>query len=359
MQRVLHLGDTRHFGKAKSLCELCVKGHPKNHSKSYFCNMFWFRDFSISEIVLIVLFIALYVLFVLRAIKIGRMLHSSSANVYIKTFFRFMIFAMMIVAFLGPSFGDSKKEIKSVGKDIMICVDLSKSMDAFDIQPTRLEKVKFEMKRIVEAFNSDRVGVIIFGSEAFMQCPLTFDQNALNLFIETMNTSLVPSSGTDFGPPLRMAQSKFENDEVNTKQKSKVVILISDGEDFGEETEEVASDVEDAEIRLFTLGVGTQAGSPINAQRGYKTDRDGKTIITKLNDEPLRKLAARAGGQYFELSDAKNDVAKLIHTISSIEGEVRDTRFVDVSANRYYYFLILGLILLCLDVLINIKTVRI
>jgi len=321
--------------------------------------MVWFRSFSLTELILIALFIILYGLFIFRVARIGKMLHSSFSNVFIKSAFRFLVFGLMIVAFLGPSFGDSKKEIKSVGKDIMICVDLSKSMDAFDIQPTRLEKIKFEMKRIVEAFNSDRIGVIIFSSEAFMQCPLTFDQNALNLFIETMNTSLVPSSGTDFAPPLKMAQMKFENDESASKQKSKVVVLISDGEDFGEETEDAAKDIEDADIRLFTLGVGTQAGSPINSQRGYKIDKEGKTIITKLNDEPLRKLATRAGGQYFELSDTKNEVTKLIHTINNIEGEVRDTRFVDVSANRYYYFLILGLALLCMDVLINVKTVRI
>lgn len=321
--------------------------------------MAWFRNFGITEIILIAFFIALYCLFIFRVAKIGRMLHSSFGNVFIKSILRFLVFGLMIVAFLGPSFGDSKKEIKSVGKDIMICVDLSKSMDAFDIQPTRLEKIKFEMKRIVEAFSSDRIGVIIFSSEAFMQCPLTFDQNALNLFIETMNTNLVPSSGTDFGPPLKMAQAKFENDKEEARGKSRVVVLISDGEDFGEETEEVASEVEDANITLFTLGVGTTAGSPINSQRGYKTDREGKTVITKLNADPLRKLANKGGGQYFELSDTKNDVTKLIHTINNIEGEVRDTRMVDVSANRYYYFLVLGLVLLCLDVLINIKTVRI
>ena len=287
------------------------------------------------------------------------MLHSSPANVFIKAIMRTLIFGLLIVAFLGPSFGDSKKEIKSVGKDIMICVDLSKSMDAFDIQPTRLEKVKFEMKRIVEAFSSDRIGVIIFSSEAFMQCPLTFDQNALNLFIETMNTNLVPTSGTDFGPSLRMALTKFENDEAASRQKSKVIVLISDGEDFGENTDEVADDVEDAGIRLYTLGIGTESGSPINSQRGYKTDREGKTVITKLESSSLQKLASNTKGQYYEISDTRNDVTKLIHTINSIEGELRDTRFVDVSANRYYYFLILGLILLCADVLINVKTVRI
>src|SRR5687767_1207934 len=174
--------------------------------------MVWFREFGLVPMILIGAFVAFYVLYLMRIARIGRMLHSSYSNVFIKFFLRTLAFALLIIAFLGPSFGDAKKEIKSVGKDIMICVDLSKSMDAFDIQPTRLEKVKFEMKRIFEAFNSDRIGIIIFSSEAFMQCPLTYDQNALNLFIETMNTGLVPSSGTDFGPPLRMALNKLEED---------------------------------------------------------------------------------------------------------------------------------------------------
>lgn len=321
--------------------------------------MSWFRPFEITQIILIAAFVALYGMYIFRMVGIARSIHSPFSSVFIKLIIRTAVFGLLIVAFMGPSFGDAKKEIKSVGKDIMFCVDLSKSMDAFDIQPTRLEKIKFEMKRVVEAFNSDRLGIVIFGSEAFMQCPLTFDQNALNLFIETMNTGLVPSSGTDFGPPLRMAMEKFETDKANADENSKVIVLISDGEDFGEETEEVAKDVEDADIRLFTLGVGTATGSPINTQRGYKLDRSGNPVITKLNAEPLQRLASRAGGQYFELNDGKNDVAKLIHTINNIEGELRDTRVVDVSANRYYYFLLAAFILLCLDAILNIKTVRI
>ena len=321
--------------------------------------MSWFRPFEITQIILFAIFLALYGFYIVKMARIARSIHSSFSSVFIKLVIRTAAFALLIVAFMGPSFGDAKKEIKSVGKDIMFCVDLSKSMDAFDIQPTRLEKIKFEMKRVVEAFSSDRLGIVIFGSEAFMQCPLTFDQNALNLFIETMNTGLVPSSGTDFGPPLRMAMEKFKTDQANADENSKVIVLISDGEDFGEETEEVAKDVEDADIRLFTLGVGTAAGSPINAQRGYKLDRSGNPVITKLNAEPLQRLASRAGGQYFELNDGKNDVTKLIHTINNIEGELRDTRVVDVSANRYHYFLLAAFLLLCLDAILNIKTVRI
>ena len=178
----------------------------------------WFRDFGWTEIVFVLIFITFYAIYIAKIVRIGRSLNTPFQNIFIKLFIRSIIFALLIVAFLGPSFGDSKREIKSVGKDIMICVDLSKSMDAFDIQPTRLEKIKFELKKVVAAFNSDRIGIIIFSSEAFMQCPLTFDQNALNLFIETMNSSLVPSSGTDFGPPLKMALSKISNEDGPSTQ---------------------------------------------------------------------------------------------------------------------------------------------
>jgi Ca-activated chloride channel family protein len=248
-----------------------------------------------------------------------------------------------------------------VGKDIMICVDLSKSMDAFDVQPSRLEKVKFEMKRVIAAFNSDRIGIVIFSSEAFMQCPLTYDQNALNLFIESMSTGLVPSSGTDFAPPLRMALGKLEDPEgvSPTTQKSKVIVLISDGEDFGDETSDIVKSIEDGDIKLFTLGVGTEEGSPIGTQRGYKTDKYGKTVVSKINPGSMQSLAKQTGGQYFEISDTRNDVTKLINTINKIEGELRDARFVDVSANRYYYFLLGALILFVFDILINVKTVSI
>lgn len=322
--------------------------------------MVWFRDWGLTQIILAVAFFVLYGIFVWKIVRISRTLNTPYYTIFFKLTVRTIIFALLIISFLGPSFGDAKREIKSVGKDIMICVDLSKSMEAFDVQPTRLEKVKYEMKRIVEAFNSDRVGVIIFSSEAFMQCPLTYDQNALNLFIETMNSSLVPSSGTDFGPPLRMALDKLSNQEgSSTQQKSKVIILISDGEDFGDQTGEIDKEIEEKGIKLFTLGVGTEKGSQIMTGRGYKTDAQGNPVISKLNSSELKSLASKTNGQYFEINESRNDVAKLINTIGKIEGELRDARFVDVSANRYYFFLLAALILLVLDLLIDVKTVTI
>jgi Ca-activated chloride channel family protein len=322
--------------------------------------MAWFRSFGIAEIILIAVFLFAYGLYVARIISIARALHSPFTSIFVKLAIRTLFFALLIIAFLGPSFGDSRREVRSEGKDIMICVDLSKSMDAFDVQPSRLEKVKFEMKRIVEAFSSDRIGIIIFSSESFMQCPLTYDVNALNLFIETMNTNLVPASGTDFGPPLRMALKKLGDQEgPESQQKSKVIILISDGEDFGEDTNDIVAEIDDEKIKLFTLGVGTDEGSQLYSGKGYKTDRQGNIVVTRLDAGSLKSLANQTGGQYFEITETKNDVSRLINTVSRIEGELRETRFIDASANRYYFFLLGALLLLVLDIMVNIKTVSI
>jgi len=321
----------------------------------------WYREFGLTEIIFVAAFVLFYLFYILRLVRIARQLNTPFHNVFIKLLLRTAIFALLIVALLGPSFGDSKKEVTSVGKDIMICVDLSKSMDAFDIQPTRLEKVKFELKKIISAFNSDRNGLIIFSSEAFMQCPLTYDQNALNLFIETMNTDLVPASGTDFGPPLRMAIKKIEEDDESKPNQatSKIIILISDGEDFGKDTDNAAKDIEKDGIKLFTLGIGTEEGGRIYASNGFKRDRNGNVVVSKLNTKSLRDLADKTGGQYFEINGNRNDVSRLINTISKIEGELRDARFVDVTSNRYFYFLGLAIALLLMDILLTVHTIRI
>jgi Ca-activated chloride channel homolog len=322
--------------------------------------VFWYHSFGYFEAALLSGFVLFYALYLIKLWYTARQLNTNFARSFIKFTLRSVIFSLLIISLLGPSFGSAKKEIKSVGKDIMICVDLSKSMDAFDIQPTRIEKIKFELKRIVDAFSSDRVGVIIFSSEAFMQCPLTYDQNALHLFIETMNTTLVPAAGTDFGPPLRMALEKLDNtDGPSNQAKSKVIVLVSDGEDFGEETNEVIDKIESENIKLFTLGIGTLKGGKINSDKGLKTDRSGQVVITKLKPEALVKLANQTGGKYFEINETRNDVAKLINTIDKIEGEFKDARVVDVSANKYIYFLAAAIFLLLIDLLINVRTIRI
>lgn len=310
--------------------------------------------------VFIGLFLALYAGYVLRVFLVTDRLGTGYGKVLLKFVLRSFYFALLILALLGPSFGESSKEIKSIGKDIYIAVDLSASMDAFDIQPSRLEKVKFELKKIVSAFTSDRIGIIIFTSEAFVQCPLTYDQSALNLWIETLHTNLVSNTGTDFAPAMQLALEKLSgNESTMSKQTSKIIILISDGEDFGDTTREMAERIEASNIKLFSVGVGTDQGSAIVTRAGVKRDRQGNEVITKLNSKSLKDVASLTGGKYFEINGTKNDVNRLISTIKNIEGELRDTRSIDVSTNKYYYFLGLAMILIIMDLMVKINVLRI
>jgi Ca-activated chloride channel family protein len=321
--------------------------------------MTWYRALSTYEIVMVGVFIVVYAAYIIRMVRIGAVLKVSYRTLITKAVIRSIYFALFIVALLGPSFGDTSREIKAIGKDIMVCVDLSESMNARDIQPSRLEKVKFELKNLVDAFSSDRIGLIIFSSESFMQCPLTYDQGALNLFIETLGTNLVPNAGTDFGPPLKMALEKLSGEQATSvEQKSKVIILISDGEDFGDNTMDNASQLEEQGIRLFTLGVGTEAGSRIVTQYGVKTDNSGREVVSKLNADDLKALAIKTGGKYFEINEKSSDIERLISSINRIEGELKDARVVDVSANKYFYFVALALLLVCIDFLVGLKAIQ-
>jgi Ca-activated chloride channel homolog len=322
--------------------------------------MTWYRPFGTYELIIIGIFLVAYLLYILRVIKIGKALSTPVYGVFGKIALRAVYFVLFIVSLLGPSFGSSKREIKSIGKDIMIAIDLSQSMNAADVPPTRMAKVKYELSKIIDEFSSDRIGLIIFSSEAFVQCPLTYDQAALNLFIETLHSGLVPNAGTDFGPALSMSLDKLDTkDDNGLDTNAKIILLISDGEDFGEKTENALKEIKDRGVKLFALGVGTSRGSKIETPSGYLKDRSGNEVITKLENKSLKKLAARTGGKYFEINDRVNDTERLINTINKVEGQLRDARVVDVSANKYIYFLVAAFILLIIDMLTTVKTIKI
>jgi Ca-activated chloride channel homolog len=301
-----------------------------------------------------------YALYLAKIIYLAIRVRSNFRYVFVKFVVRSIYFTLIILALMAPSFGDIKKEIKAVGKDIFICVDLSNSMNANDVQPSRLEKLKSELKNIVNAFDSDRLGLIIFSTDAFMQCPLTYDKSALFLFIETLSTRLVPQGGTDFGPPLQLALEKLnEQADKTSGQQAKFVVLISDGEDFGDGTNRQVDDIKDAGVKLYTLGIGTKSGGRIPQGNGFKKDEDGNTIITSLNSKDLMEIASATGGSFYEVSDTRNDVKKLIGDMGKIEGTIRETKSVDSHANKYFYFLFAALCLIIFDGLITISVIKI
>ncbi len=322
--------------------------------------MEYIKEFGFIEILLILTFIIFYLIYIVRLLRINSSISVSFKGVITKIIFRSTYFFLMIIALLGPSFGNSKKEIKVIGKDIMIAIDLSESMNANDIQPSRLEKIKFELKKIIDEFNSDRIGIIMFSNEAYIQCPLTYDKNALNLFIETLNTELVPNSGTDFGPPLDLSLDKLLADKIQKNDKSKIIILISDGEDFGENTYEIVDKIKESSIKLFTVGIGTAQGTRITLRNGlFKKDKDGKEVITKLNSTSLKKIANETKGKYFEISNQINQINGMIYEIKEIKGDLIDSKFMDVTKNKYFYFLFVALILMSMDFLFNFKIIKI
>ena len=323
--------------------------------------MNFLKSLDYSEFTLFFLFTIFYSIYIFRIYRINKKIEVSIKKVIYKLILRSSYFFLMIIALLGPSFGDNKKEVNIVGKDIMILVDLSESMNADDIKPTRLEKVKFEMKKIIDQFSSDRIGIIMFSSEAYVQCPLTYDKNALNLFIETLNTSLVPNSGTDFGPALELSLSKLEDETSNNKEiNSKVIILISDGEDFGEDTESSLEQIKSSSIKLFSVGIGRAQGSKILLRNGkFKKDNEGNDVITKLNSNSLKETASYTGGKYFEISNEMSQTDNLISEIVNIKGDYIESKTVDVTENKYFYFLFSALILMLIDFTFSFKIISI
>lgn len=320
--------------------------------------MIWaYPDFQlISWLALI--FGVLYVGYLYRYYRINRSLQVSKHRLFLKLLLRTSYFILFLIALSGPSIGTSMKEIKEEGKDIFIAIDLSQSMNATDIGPTRLQRVKFELKNLVKSFAGDRIGLIIFSSEAFIQCPLTFDQNVLQLHLDGLNTGLVPNQGTDLGPPLSMAMQKFELEE-SQEIKSKSVVLISDGEDFADTYGDISSQLSDKGIKVFSLGVGTSQGSTIPRGNGVIIDpKTSQPAITRLEPNNLKKIASQTGGAYFELSDQAAEIPDLIATLEREEGAVTGSRMIEASANKYFYFLLVALGLAILDMILPLKTIK-
>ncbi|QDH80723.1 VWA domain-containing protein [Echinicola soli] len=307
--------------------------------------------------ILAAVFGVLYFIYLIRFWRINKRLKVKKHRLLMKMGLRTIYFILFLVALAGPSVGNATKEIKQEGKDLFIAIDLSQSMKATDISPSRLQRVKYELKNLIKNFSTDRIGLIIFSSEAFIQCPLTFDQNVLQLHLDGLNTSLVPNSGTDIAAPLALAIKKFHTDE-NQDPKSKSIVLISDGENFGDNLNNILDQLKDEGIRVFSLGVGTEKGSTIPRGNGVIMDESSNApAVSKLSSNTLKRIASETNGQYFEISDESQEIPQLISSIEKLEGAVTGSRTVEASANKFFYFLLAALGLAILDMILPLKTI--
>ena len=227
------------------------------------------------------------------------------------------------LALAGPRFGTKLREVKREGVDVLIALDVSLSMTAEDVAPTRLERAKNEIKKMLDDLRGDRVGLIIFAGDAFLQCPLTTDYNALRLFLDVADPTLIPTPGTDFGAALRMAMQAFEAPKENEREGgTKALLIVSDGENHVENIADIVSQARSEEIVIFAAGVGETTGGPIpvyqNGRRtSYKKDKDGHVVNTRLEEDALKSLAS--DGAYFRIARTSSSLSKIIASFERLE----------------------------------------
>ncbi len=321
--------------------------------------MNWIKPLTIVEFVFIGIFLLVYAIYFIRLYLVARRLGTTARSVIIKFIIRVVYLGLCILGLLGLSFGVNEIESQATGKDIFFVFDLSRSMDAIDIEPSRLEKTKFELIKNIDQLKSDRVGLIVFSSEAYTHTPLTFDRDAIRLFIQKLNTGLFIQNGTDLNVAFELILKKFQSSSTLNSRKTKVVVLISDGEDFGEIDPNVIHTLKQNKINFLTLGVGTPQGGQIRDGIDFKKDKNGQEIVSKLNAPYLINLTKSLNGKYFQLTNQVNGVSDLLKEVDRVESNWIDTRKMTVANNKYYYFVILALILMIIDILFTVRTIKI
>ncbi|MFD2521313.1 vWA domain-containing protein [Emticicia soli] len=319
--------------------------------------MNWIKPLTLVEYVFIGIFLLVYIVYFIRTYLIAKHLGTTARSVVIKFFIRTGYLGLCIIGLLGPSFGVNEIEAQASGKDIYFAFDVSRSMDAIDIEPTRLEKVKFELIKNLNAIKSDRVGIVVFSSNAYVHIPLTYDKDALKLFIQKLSSDLFTESGTDVNEALKLIQTKFNASNASNR-KAKAIIMISDGEDFGQLETSVIQDLRKNGVGFLVLGVGTPVGGKIREGSGFKKDKNGAEIVSKLDADYLKQLARVLKGKYFQLSNQVNEVPAILKEVSQLESNWVDSRKMTVANNKYHYFVFLALILMIIDILITIRTIK-
>ncbi|HEY3294194.1 MAG TPA: VWA domain-containing protein [bacterium] len=255
---------------------------------------------------------------------------------------------LLVVAAADPQVGTKLEEVKKKGIDIMLAVDLSTSMLCEDLSPSRLENAKHEISKFVDGLKGDRVGIVAFAGTAIVHCPLTTDYGAAKLLTKVMNPDLMPEQGTAIADAIDAAKKAFNSPEV----KSKVLVIITDGEDHEQAAIDAAKEAAKEGIRIYTIGVGTPSGAPIPMKNGkptdngFKRDPSGQVVVTRLNEVLLQQIADAGNGKYLHGTQSGKELDAIWSDISSMEktefGKKQFTAFED----RFQYLVLPALLLL-------------
>lgn len=242
---------------------------------------------------------------------------------FVRPVIKFMLIVLALTSLIfgiaRPQFGSKLREIKREGVEIIIALDVSNSMMAEDIQPNRLERAKQAIAKMVDRLVNDKIGLIVFAGDAYIQIPITTDYVSAKLFLNTISTEIVPKQGTAIGSAIELGMKSFTQQE----ETSKALIIITDGENHEDDAIETAKTAVEKGLRVHTIGIGLPKGAPIpiysGQQKNYLKDNSGETVISKLDEDMLRKIAAAGQGVYIRSTDTRVGLDKLFDEINKME----------------------------------------
>lgn len=261
----------------------------------------------------------------------------------------------LIVATARPQIGSKLRMAKKEGIDLMIALDTSQSMLAEDIKPNRLLAAKMAASELLKKLRGDRVGLIAFAGTGFVQCPLTTDYSAAKMFLDNITADLIPQPGTAIGEAIQLANKSF----VAKASKQKVLILLTDGEDHISSPVDAAKEAAKNNLTIYTVGLGSLSGDPIPERDargniiGHKKDRKGNIVLSRLDEETLKKVAEITGGEYYRSTIGGSELDKIFEEITGMEKSELETRFYTDYEEQFQYFLIFALAFLAVEFFIS------
>ncbi len=265
-----------------------------------------------------------------------------------------LAFTALVVGIANPQLGSKMEKVKRSGVDVIIAIDVSKSMLAQDIKPDRLERTLQTVSKFIDELGNDRVGLIVFAGNAYLQMPLTIDHAAAKLFLKSVNTNIVPTQGTAIGEAISLSVEAFKSDE----QKYKTLVIISDGEDHESDAMEAAEAAAELGVIVHTIGVGSPKGAPIPIKKNgqnvdFKRDKEGSIVLTKLGENMLQKVAVQGGGRYIRLTSTRDVIDVLQEEINGMEKKDFEETEVTDYESYFQYLLALALFFLVFEFFIS------
>ncbi len=271
----------------------------------------------------------------------------------------FMVFFLiMVFALARPRFGVKMEMTERRGVDVMVALDISKSMLAEDITPNRIDRAKHEIGKLIDLLKGDRVGIVVFAGESFVQCPLTLDYGAAKMFLNAVRTDWVQLQGTALADAISQSTEAYKSES----KKHKVMILLSDGEDHEGDAVDAAREAAEQGVRIYTVGIGSESGVPIPVRKSagqvaYKKDRTGNLVMTRLNPVVLEKIALETGGKYYH-AGINLDLSRIYGEIAQMEEKDLGMNKAALYQEQYQLFLLLGLFLLLVEFFIPERVKR-